>query len=78
MPKDRTTPYAHTPHSQTTEERKPNMLLVDEVKVLLLNHKENPEKWTLEYIAAKYDISKDIAGIYFDINIICVNKFMMI
>lgn len=62
MPKDRTTPFALTPHSQTTDKRAPNSLLVDDLKMILLNYKLNPEKWTHEYIAARFDISQEIAG----------------
>lgn len=62
MPKDRTTPYAITPHPQTTDKRAPNTLLIDDLKMILINYKNNPEKWTLEYIVARYDISEEIAG----------------
>lgn len=72
MPKDRTTPFLKTPHPQTTDERQPNKLFIDEIKVLLINHKENPEKWTIEYIAARYDISKESAGNLIDVDIIWI------
>lgn len=62
MPKDRTTPYAITPHSQTAEVKKPNCLQVDDLIELLSNHKGNPEKWTLDYITSRFDISKERAG----------------
>lgn len=65
MPRNRATPFTRTPHTQKSDARKPNKLLVDDVKVLLINYKENPEKWTLEYIAARYDIPKETAGIQF-------------
>ncbi|XP_055325876.1 uncharacterized protein LOC129579734 [Sitodiplosis mosellana] len=63
MPKDRTTPFTKSPHSQTTDQPQPNKLIVDEIKVILLNHKTNPDKWTPDYIAARYNISTEIAGI---------------
>lgn len=62
MPKDRTTPYAVTPHTQTTDIKKPNFLQVDDLIELLSSHKENPEKWTLEYIASRFEISEEKAG----------------
>lgn len=62
MPKDRTTPYAITPHTQTADHKKPNFLQVDDLIELLSNHKENPEKWTLDYITSRFEISKENAG----------------
>lgn len=62
MPKDRTTPYAVTPHTQTTDAKKPNLLQVDDLIEMLSNHKENPEKWTLDYIASRFEIPKEQAG----------------
>lgn len=62
MPKDRATPYAVTPHSQTTDARKPNFLQVDDLIELLSSHKDNPEKWTLDYIASRFEISRERAG----------------
>ncbi|XP_031626985.1 uncharacterized protein LOC116343192 [Contarinia nasturtii] len=61
MPIERNTPYSRMPHTQRTEERKPNMLFVDEIKTMLGNHKSDPKKWTLDYIVEKYDISKENA-----------------
>lgn len=62
MPKDRTTPFTKSPHSQMADESKPDKLFVDEINEILVNYKENPEKWTVEYIAARYEISKEITG----------------
>lgn len=62
MPKDRNTSFAQDPHTQQIDVKKPNSLLVDDLKMLLINYKENPEKWTLDYIAARYEISKELAG----------------
>lgn len=64
LPMDRTIPYASTPHSQTTEKLTPNTLIVDDLKKILYCYKSNPEKWTVEYIAARYDISREIAGMF--------------
>lgn len=62
MPKDRTTPFALAPHTQETDVKKPNTLLVHELSDILKNYKKNPETWTTENIAAKFNISKEIAG----------------
>lgn len=62
MPQDRRTPFARTPHSQETEKREPNKLYVKDINELLINHKTNPEKWTFDYIAARYNISNETAG----------------
>lgn len=86
MPKDRTTPFIFKPHTQTVGDRRPNTLLVDELKEILLNYKQNPEKWTIEYIAARFNITKDIAGTfqltrflsdYYDLNIIDIFAFVL-
>lgn len=62
MPQDRRTPFVYSPHSQETDVRKPNFLIIDDVQLMLMNYKENPDKWTTEYIAARYEISKETAG----------------
>lgn len=62
MPQDRTTPFALAPHTQETDVKKPNTLLVNELSVILKNHKEHPETWTIEHIGAKFNISKEIVG----------------
>lgn len=62
MPKDRMTPYTIAPHTQTTDVKKPNYLEVGDLIELLSSHKENPEKWTFEYIASRFEISKENAG----------------
>lgn len=67
MPENRYTPHRYSPHTQTTENREPNKLFVHEIEMLLLNHKQNPEKWTFEYIAARYDISIGNAGNFFSL-----------
>lgn len=64
MPLDRTTPFAISPHTQTTDVKKPDLLLVDDLIELLRNHKENPEKWTLDYIASRFEIPKEKAGTF--------------
>lgn len=63
LPQDRTTPYARTPHSQEIEQKEPNTLLITDIKMILINFRANPEKWTLDYIASRFDISKEIAGL---------------
>lgn len=62
MPMDRMTPFAVTPHSQTTDVKKPNFLQINDLIELLSSHKENPEKWTVDYIASRFEISKAKAG----------------
>lgn len=62
MPKDRNTPFVSIPHSQTTGVKTPDSLLVDDLIELLRNHKENPEKWTLDYIASRFEIPIEKAG----------------
>lgn len=62
MPVNRMTPFAATPHSQTTDVKKPNFLQVNDLIELLANHKENPGKWTCEYIATRFEIPKEKAG----------------
>lgn len=78
MPKDRTTPYAITPHSQTAAVKKPNFLQVDDLIELLSNHKENPEKWTLEYITSRFEISKENAGKIWDTSANKRNVFVIV
>lgn len=67
MPQDRRSGFVYSPHTQETDVRKPNTLIIDDLKLMLVNYKENPEKWTPEYIAARFDISKEIAGNLTDI-----------
>lgn len=63
LPKDRTTPYTRTPHTQETNKRKPNTLLIDDIKMILINYRANSEKWTVDYISSRYGISKEIIGL---------------
>lgn len=66
MPQNRSTPFSTLPHTQEVDkERTPNKLLVEEIKIILLNHKLNPGKWSSEYIASRYCIEQDIIGVYF-------------
>lgn len=70
LPKSRSTPFTTAPHSQAPEKQEPYTLTVDDLKLMLVNHKGNPEKWTIEYIAARFDISKEIAGRFsYNVNI---------
>lgn len=62
MPKDRTTPFALIASTPTADVKKPNFLSVNDLIELLSNHKENPEKWTFDYIASRFEISTDKAG----------------
>lgn len=62
MPKDRTTQFAVIASTPTADVKKPNFISVNDLLELLSNHKENPEKWTFDYIASRFDISKDKAG----------------
>lgn len=66
LPQDRSTPFTTLPHTQEVgEERTPNKLLVEEIKIILLNHKLNPGKWSPEYIASRYSIDQSLVGAYF-------------
>lgn len=62
LPVDRTTPFDEKPHSQDIEKRSPSKLLVTDVKKMLLNHKINPEKWTIEFVANEYNIEQSQVG----------------
>lgn len=62
MPKDRTTPFALIASTPTTDTKNPNFLSVDDLIELLSNYKENPEKWTADYIASRFEIPKEKAG----------------
>lgn len=50
------------PHAQVVAERSPNKLLVEEIKAIFWNHQNDPDIWTTEYIAAKYDIDHSKIG----------------
>lgn len=63
MPQDRTTPFVPTPHTQDTDVKKPNTLLVTELSLILKNYKEHPKTWTPDHISSNFDIPKEIAGI---------------
>lgn len=76
LPKDRKTPYTLTPHTQEADQRKPNTLLVDDVKMILINFRANPEKWTIDYIASRYNISSEKIGLLqLEINLLNVKAF---
>lgn len=62
MPKDRTTQFTLIAKAPTTDVKKPNFLSVDDLIELLSNHRENPEKWTFDYIASSFEIPKEKAG----------------
>lgn len=62
MPFDRSTTTLTSPHTQLVDQRTPNKLLVEEIRIILLNRKQDPQKWTAEYIACEYDMDLGDTG----------------